>query len=80
MQILCAVLAILTAVVSIGALIFALRESSKMRKAEQEQKAEENKVNETITEANKTKADARTGDHDSDFNFMADVLHDYAKK
>lgn len=29
-------------------------------------------------EANQTKADARTGDHSSDLNFMSDKLHEYA--
>ena len=33
-----------------------------------------------ITEANKTKADARTGDHSADIKYMADKLHDYAHK
>lgn len=45
-------------------------------------KANENAENaaEITTEANKTKADARTGDHEHDFNFMADKLHDFANK
>lgn len=33
-----------------------------------------------ITEANNTKADARTGDHEHDFNYMADKLHEFAQK
>lgn len=40
----------------------------------------EQKVAEIITDANKTKADAKTGDHSVDFNYMADKLHDYASK
>lgn len=35
---------------------------------------------EIISNANKTKADARTGKHSTDIKFMADKLHDYAKK
>lgn len=35
---------------------------------------------EITAEANKTKADARTGDHSADIKYMADKLHDYAKK
>lgn len=34
----------------------------------------------TTAEANKTKADARTGNHSTDIKYMADKLHDYAKK
>ena len=33
-----------------------------------------------ISNANKTKADARTGDHSADVKYMADKLHDYANK
>ena len=50
----------------------------------------ENKLNEVykheehaaeiISNANKTKADARTGDHSADIEYMADKLHDYANK
>ena len=35
---------------------------------------------EIISKANKTKADARTGDHSVDIKYMADKLHDYAQK
>ena len=38
------------------------------------------KTAEVITDANKTKADARTGDRKRDINYMADKLHEYAKK
>ena len=38
------------------------------------------KAAEIITEATKTKADARTGNHERDFNYMADKLHHYANK
>ena len=35
---------------------------------------------EIISKANKTKADARTGDHSADIKYMADKLRDYAQK
>lgn len=38
------------------------------------------KQQEATAQANETKADARTGDHERDFNFMADKLREYAKK
>lgn len=38
------------------------------------------KTAEIITEANKTKEDARTGNHERDFNFMANKLHNLASK
>ena len=49
---------------------------------EQAKEAAENEKRKAdiITEANKTKADARTGDHSSDVKYMADKLHDYAHK
>lgn len=33
---------------------------------------------EIITEANKAKADARSGDHKRDLDFMANKLHEYS--
>ena len=33
-----------------------------------------------ISKADKTKADARTGDHSADIKYMADKLHHYANK
>ena len=35
---------------------------------------------EIISNAKKTKADARTGEHSADVKYMADKLHDYAQK
>lgn len=40
----------------------------------------EEKAAEIIGNANKTKANARTGDHSADIKYMADKLHDYANK
>lgn len=74
--ILCAVFAIF----AIGAFFVMLNER-RARKEAEKNASEGIKNNEQITiEANKTKADARTGDHKRDINFMADKLHDYANK
>jgi hypothetical protein len=64
----------------LGAFLFACEQNREWRKAEKQIKAEEKKANEIITDAENKKADARTGDHERDINFMADVLHDYANK
>lgn len=37
-------------------------------------------INTAITQASKTKADARTGNHERDFNYIANKLHDYANE
>lgn len=56
------------------------KERYKIQKQLDEAKKHEEQTADTITEANKTKADARTGDHSSDVNYMAGKLHDYAHK
>ena len=77
--ILCGLLGLL----AVGAFIIAHEERKERYKAENElneaYKHEEQNAD-TITEANKTKADARTGDHSSDIEYMAGKLHDYAHK
>lgn len=40
----------------------------------------ENKMAEAVTEANRTKSNARTGNHSADIKYMSDKLHDYANK
>lgn len=65
---------------AITAFVVACEQSAEVRRKEKEIKAEEKKANEIITDAENKKADARTGDHERDLNFMADVLHDYANK
>lgn len=65
---------------AITAFVLVCEQSAEMRRQEKEIKAEEKKANEIITDAENKKADARTGDHERDLNFMADVLHDYANK
>lgn len=62
------------------ATIRAGKEKHRFQKELEEEKERERRAAEIITEANKTKADARTGDHERDFNFMANKLHDYAQK
>ena len=80
MQILGYILCGIVAVFGIAAFAFACEQSAEFHRKEKEIKAEEKKVNEIITDAENKKADARTGDHERDLNFMADVLHDYANK
>lgn len=77
--ILCGLLGLL----SVGAFIIAQEERKERKEAEHklnEAEKHEEQTADTITEANKTKADARTGDHSSDINYMAGKLHDYAHK
>ena len=50
------------------------------KKAEKKANEKLQKTADIISEANKTKADANTGDHKHDFNFMADKLHKLANK
>ena len=56
------------------------KERYKIQKQLDEVYEHEEHTAEIISNANKTKADARTGDHSSDVNHMADKLHDYANK
>ncbi len=77
--ILCGLLGLL----AVGAFIIAHEEKKKRHEAENklnEAYKHEEQTADTITEANKTKADARTGDHERDINYMAGKLHDYAHK
>ena len=80
MQILGYIMCGIVAVFGIAAFAFACEQSRQWRKTEKKIEAEESKANEIITDAENKKADARTGDHERDINFMADVLHDYANK
>lgn len=56
------------------------KERYKIQKQLDEVYEHEEHAAEIISNANKTKADARTGKHSTDIKFMADKLHDYAKK
>ena len=80
MQIIAIALTVLMVAFGIATFIYAAKTNKEARETEQRNKAEENRVNETITEANKTKADARSGNHERDFNYMADQLHELASK
>lgn len=80
MQVLGISFCIIVAIFGLAAFIFACEQSRDLRKIEKEIEEEERKKNEITAEANKTKADARTGDHERDFNYMADKLHDLSKK
>lgn len=80
MQILGISFCIIVAIFGLAAFIFACEQSRDLRKIEKEIEEEERKKNEITAEANKTKAHARTGDHERDFNYMADKLHDLSKK
>lgn len=56
------------------------KERYKIKKQLDEVYEHEEHAAEIISNANKTKADARTGKHSTDIKYMADKLHDYAKK
>ena len=56
------------------------KERYKIQKQLDEVYEHEEHAAEIISNANKTKADARTGDHSADVKYMADKLHDYAQK
>ena len=56
------------------------KERKELEKEVEERTEHAKKQQEATAQANKTKADARTGDHERDLNFMADKLHEYAKK
>lgn len=80
--ILCIACAIMAAF-AICAFLLSYAEKKELKKLENELN-ERNKVAEKtaekIAEANKIKADARTGDHSADIKYMADKLHNYANK
>ena len=68
---------------AVCAFIMAQAEKKERRKIQNELnevKKHEEHAAEIISNANKTKADARTGDHSVDIKYMADKLHDYAQK
>ena len=68
---------------AVCAFIMAQAEKKERRKIQNELnevKKHEEHAAEIISNANKTKADARTGDHSADIKYMADKLRDYANK
>ena len=77
------IVCVLMGIFAICAFIMAQAEKKERRKIQNELnevKKHEEHAAEIISNANKTKADARTGDHSVDIKYMADKLHDYAKK
>ena len=74
---------VLMGILAVCAFLMAQAEKKERRKIQNEIN-EENKHEEhapdIISNANKTKADARTGDHSADIKYMADKLRDYANK
>lgn len=80
MQITITIIAIIMFICVIVSTWVAVRIMREYKRQEKEYAQREARKNEAITEANKTKADARTGNHERDFNFMADKLHHLANK
>ena len=74
------IIAVLMLLCVIFCICFAVKILREAKKTEKQNAETEARKNEAITEANKTKADARTGNHERDFNFMADKLHHLANK
>ena len=74
---------VLMGIFAVFAFIMAQAEKKERRKIQNELnevKKHEEHAAEIISNANKTKADARTGDHSVDIKYMADKLRDYANK
>ena len=77
------IVCVLMGIFAICAFIMAQAEKKERRKIQNELnevKKHEEHAAEIISNANKTKADARTGDHSVDIKYMADKLRDYANK
>ena len=77
------IVCVLMGIFAICAFIMAQAEKKERRKIQNELnevKKHEEHAAEIISKANKTKADARTGDHSADIKYMADKLRDYANK
>ena len=77
------IVCVLMGIFAICAFLMAQAEKKERRKIQNELnevKKHEEHAAEIISNANKTKADARTGDHSVDIKYMADKLHDYAQK
>ena len=77
------IVCVLMGIFAICAFLMAQAEKKERRKIQNELnevKKHEEHAAEIISNANKTKADARTGDHSADIKYMADKLRDYANK
>ena len=71
--------AIIAVAVIIGFICVTIQHAIKVREEEKEIEEAEQAA-EITTKANETKAGARTGDHERDFNYMANKLRDIANK
>ena len=77
------IVCVLMGIFAVCAFIMAQAEKKERRKIQNELnevKKHEEHAAEIVSKANKTKADARTGDHSADIKYMADKLRDYANK
>lgn len=75
------IVCVLMGIFAVCAFIVALAEKNeryKIQKKLDEVYEHEEQTAETISDASRTKADARTGNHSGDINYMAGKLHDYA--
>ena len=77
-------LLIITSIILLITLFYIAINERAQKKAKEEELEELKKTNDcinaAITQASKIKADARTGNHERDFNYIADKLHDYANE
>lgn len=74
------ILCIFLAITTITAIWITYKTNREFEKIDKEIKDEEKKKNDIITNANNTKAEVRTGDHERDFNNIANKLHEFANK
>lgn len=74
------ILCIFLAITTITAIWITYKTNREFEKIDKEIKDEEKKKNDIITNANNTKAEVRTGDHECDFNNIANKLHEFANK
>ena len=77
------IVCVLMGILAVCAFIMAQAEKKeryKIQKKLDEVYEHEEHAAEIISNANKTKADAPTGDHSADIMYMADKLRDYATK
>lgn len=74
------ILCIFLAITTITAIWITYKTNREFEKIDKEIKDEEKKKNDIITNANNTKAEVRTGDHERDFNNIANKLHEFASK
>lgn len=79
-SILVCLLFIIMAITLINGFFKIKNETKEVKRIEKEMSENAEKTADVISDANKTKADARTGDHSADIKYMADKLRDYNNK